>query len=200
MSLSQSITDYLDRPQLASYIPNFIQNCQSTLYKTLRIRAMENALSVTTASGVAALPTSPAFIELKFAYVSASPVKPLSRVLPEQIYQLSPNRTTTTTTPGYISTEAENFTFSPTPTDGVVIQGVYYGRLDPLTVSNPTNWFTDNAPDLLLYGALLDAEPFLMGDQRMTVWASLYQRAYQAVDSEERRQKVSGGKLVARIT
>jgi hypothetical protein len=200
MSLSQAVADYLDRPNLASFIPNFIQNCEDTIYKTLRIRAMENAMSVTVASGVAALPTSPAFIELKFAYVNSSPVKPLSRVLPEQIYELFPNRTVSTTTPGYISTEGENFTFSPMPTDGVVVKGIYYGRLDPLTVANPTNWFTDNAPSLLLYGALLDAEPFLVGDQRMSVWGSLYQRAYQAVDSEEKKQKVSGGKLRSRIT
>ena len=199
-SLKQAIADYLDKPNINEYIPNFIQNCENSVYKTLRIRAMENALSVTTASGVAALPTSPAFIELKFAYVNSSPVRPLARVLPEQIYELFPNRSITTTTPAYISTEGENFTFSPMPADGLTIKGIYYGRLDPLSGANSTNWFTTNAPDLLLYGSLLDAEPFLSGDARIQTWQFLYQRAYQALENEEKRQRVSGGKLRARIS
>jgi hypothetical protein len=136
-SLCQAVADYLDRPNLVQFIPNFIQNCEGTLYKSLRIRAMENALSVTVASGVAALPTSPAFVELKFAYVNASPVQPLDRVLPEQIYQLHPDRSGTTSTPTKISTEGEYFTFSPKPADGVVIKGIYYGRLDSLSVASP---------------------------------------------------------------
>jgi hypothetical protein len=198
-SLCQAVGDYLDRPNLVQFIPNFIQNCEGTLYKSLRIRAMENALSVTVASGVAALPTSPAFVELKFAYVNASPVQPLDRVLPEQIYQLHPDRSGTTSTPTKISTEGEYFTFSPKPADGVVIKGIYYGRLDSLSVASPTNWFTDNAPDLLLYGALADAEPFIAGDIRIQTWLTFYQRAYQAVEREEAKQKVSGGKLAVRL-
>jgi hypothetical protein len=198
--LNQAVADYLDRPNLTSFIPGFIQNCEATLYKTLRVRAMENALDVIIASGVAALPTSPAFIELKFAYVNSSPVMPLKRVLPEQIYELWPNRTVTTTKPVYISTEGENFTFSPTPVDGVEVKGIYYGRLDPLSGLNKENWFTENAPDLLLYGSLLEAEPFLATDARIQTWASLYARAYAAVDGEEKRQKFSGGKLSVRRT
>jgi hypothetical protein len=183
-----------------NFVPNFIQNCEATIYKALRIRAMENALDVTVSSGVAALPTSPAFIELKFAYVNSSPVKPLHRVLPEQIYELFPNRTVSTTTPAYISTEGENFIFSPMPTNGVEIKGIYYGRLDPLSGVNSTNWFTDNAPDLLLYGSLLEAEPFLGADGRIPVWQTFYQRAYAAASSEEKRQQFSGGKLAVRRT
>lgn len=199
-SLLQAVADYLDRAELVSFIPNMVQSCESTLYKTLRIRAMENAMSVTTASGVAAVPTSPAYVELKFAYVNSTPVTPLTRVLPEQIYELSPNRGTTTSTPLYISHEATDFTFSPYPVDGTVVKGIYYGRLDPLSGVNLTNWFTDNAPELLLYGALLEAQPFLGADPRMAVWLALYQRAYASVESEEKRQKLSGGKLVARKT
>ena len=199
-SLKQTVADYLDRSNLNAFIPNFIQNCESTLYKTLRIRAMENSLSVTTSSGVAAVPTSPAYIELKYAYVDSSPVTPLTRVLPEQIYELSPDRSVTTTTPKYIATSGDNFIFSKVPADGVNIRGIYYGRLTPLSGVNTTNWFTTYAPDLLLYGSLLEAEPFISTDARIATWQLMYQRAYKAVDSEEKRQQHSGGKLSARIS
>lgn len=191
--------DFLNRADLTTFIPNFIQNAENTLYKKLRIRAMENTLSVTTASGVATIPTSPVFVELKYAYVNNSPVVPLSVVPAEQIFEIFPNRTAGQP-PKFIAVDGLNFIFGPYPTDGLTIKGTYYGRLTALGSGNTTNWFTTYAPDLLLYGALIEAEPFLVGDARMQTWNALYQRAYDAVATEERRQRVSGGKLSTRIS
>ena len=160
---------------------------------------MENALSVTTSSGVATIPTSPVFVELKYAYVNNSPVVPLSVVPAEQIFEMFPNRTVAKA-PQFIAVDGLNFIFGPYPTDGLTIKGTYYARLTALSSGNTTNWFTTYAPDLLLYGALLEAEPFLVGDSRIQTWNSLYQRAYDAVATEERRQRISGGKLSTRIS
>lgn len=197
-TLQQATADYLNRSDLTSFLPNFLQNAENTLYKTLRIRAMENALSVTIANGVAAVPTSPAYIELKFAYVNTSPVKPLTRVTAAEIYSLYPNRSGGAV-PRLIATEGDNFIFGPYP-GAYTVKGIYYGRLPALSGSNTTNWFTANAPDLLLYGSLLEAEPFLANDPRIQTWAALYKRAYAAVEQEERRQQTSGGKLATRIS
>lgn len=198
-TLVTAVGDFLNRADLATFIPNFLQNAENTLYKKLRIRAMENALSVTTAAGIAAVPTSPVFLELKYAYVNQSPVVPLSRIPAEQIFELSPNRTITKT-PRFIAVDATNFIFAPYPTDGLTIKGIYYGRLTALSGANTTNWFTTYAPDLLLYGSLIEAAPFLLGDERIQTWNAFYQRAYDAVSSEERRQQQSGGKLSTRIS
>lgn len=198
-TLSTAVGDFLNRADLTTFIPNFIQLCENTLYKKLRIRAMENALSVTTAIGVAAVPTSPVFLELKYAYVNQSPVVPLSRVPSEQIFELFPNRTVQKT-PQFIAVDATNFIFAPYPTDGLTIKGIYYGRLTALGSGNTTNWFTTYAPDLLLYGSLIEAAPFLLGDERVATWNAFYQRAYDAVSSEDKRQQQSGGKLSTRIS
>lgn len=198
-TLSTAVGDYLNNGSLTTFVPNFIQNAENTLYKKLRIRAMENALSVTTSAGVAAVPTSPVFQELKYAYVNQSPVVPLSRVPSEQIFQMFPNRTIAKT-PSLIAVDATNFIFGPYPTDGLTIKGVYYGRLTALGAGNTTNWFTTYAPDLLLYGALIEASPFLLGDERIATWNAFYQRAYDAVSSEDKRQQQSGGKLSTRIS
>lgn len=197
-TLITAIQDYLNRSDLSTFAPNFLQGAEGKLYKNLRIRAMENALSVTTSSGVAALPTSPAFLELKYAYVNQSPVVPLTKVAPEQIYQKFPNRTAGEV-PFYIAEEATNFIFGPYPQDGLTIKGIYYARLTSLGSGNTTNWFTSNAPDLLLYGSLLEAEPFLVGDERMVMWNELYTRAFNAVKDEETRRKSGGGKLNTRV-
>lgn len=196
-TLKTAVADYIARSDLTDFVPNFIQNCESKLYKSLRIRAMENALSVTISSGVAAVPTSPVFIELKYAYVATTPVQPLDRVPPDMIYARWPVRSGAEV-PRDIAVAGSNFIFGPYPGD-YTIEGIYYGRLTSLSDSNTTNWFTSYAPELLLYGALLEAEPFLKNDVRIPIWREFYKEAFVAVQGEERRQRSSGGSIATRV-
>jgi hypothetical protein len=62
-------------------------------------------------------------------------------------------------------------------------------------VSNTTNWFTSYAPDLLLFGALLEAAPFLDNDPRIAVWEGFYNRAFKSVQIEDRAERFTGGSL-----
>lgn len=195
-TLQTAISDYLNNSTLTTFLPNFTQNAEGKLYKKLRIRAMENALSVTIAAGVAAVPTSPAYLELKHAYVDVSPVVTLKRVPAQEIYAMFPVRSGGAT-PQYIANDGDNFIFGPYP-NNVAVKGIYYGRLPALSASNATNWFTTNAPDLLLYASLLEAETFLVNDPRIAVWRLFYQDAFDAVAGEETRQRSSGGKLATR--
>lgn len=195
-TLKTAVADYIARSDLSGFVPNFIQNAESTIYKTLRIRAMENALSVTIANGVAAVPTSPVFVALKYAYVATTPVQPLDRVPPDMIYARWPVRSGAEI-PRDIAVAGSNFIFGPYP-GNYTVEGIYYGRLAALSDSNTTNWFITYAPDLLLYGALMDAAPFLKDDARIPVWQAFYQRAYNAVKDEEVRQRSSGGSIATR--
>lgn len=197
-TLDAAVDDYLDRSNLSTFVPNFIQNAEQTLYRSLRIRAMENALSGTISGGVLALPTSPVFVELKYAYVNTSPVVVLDRVPADQLYAMYPVRSGTSEIPSVISVERTNFIFGPYPGD-YDIRGVYYGRFPALSATNTTNWFTSYAPDLLLYGALLEAAPFLGDDPRIAVWQAFYERAYKSVQDEERKQRFSGGALATTL-
>lgn len=196
-TLSTAVADYLARSDLTSFVPNFIEGCENTIYKNLRIRAMENALNVTISSGVAAVPTSPAYLELKYAYVTTTPISKLHHLPPEQIYEKFPVRSGSNI-PKFISVEASNFIFGPYP-GNYTVNGIYYGRLTALSSGNTTNWFTANAPYLLLYGALMEAEPFLANDPRLITWKAMFDMHYKAVRDEETRQKSSGGSLATRV-
>ena len=61
-----------------------------------------------------------------------------------------------------------------------------YYELPPLLSSvNQTNWLTEYAPQLLLYGTLLEATPFLKNDERIGVWQQFYDRALNALNTED---------------
>jgi hypothetical protein len=196
-TLQTAIGDYLGRSDLSGFYPNFTQNAETLIYKNLRIRAMETALSVTISSGVAAIPTSPALLELKYAYVDVSPVQVLDRVPPDMIRARWPVRSGGSI-PRDIAIEGANFIFGPNP-GNYTIKGIYYAQFSALSGSNTTNWFTTNAPDLLLYGSLLQAEPFIKNDPRLPVWEALFRASYDAVANEEKRQRSSGGSIATRL-
>ena len=64
----------------------------------------------------------------------------------------------------------DNILFGPTPDDGYGYSMTYYKSFDALADNAQTNWLILNAPDLYLYGTLLQAEPFLMNDERVPLW------------------------------
>ncbi|BCV04326.1 MAG: hypothetical protein CM15mV83_580 [uncultured marine virus] len=62
------------------------------------------------------------------------------------------------------------------------------------------NTFLTIAPDCLLYAALGESEPFLMNDQRLAVWASLYDRARIQLTSSDDRGEFSGNPMAMSVT
>ena len=83
-TLLTAVADYLARDDLTTFVPNFIQNAENELYRTLNLRNEETALSVAISSGVAAVPAD--FKALKFAYFDASPAELLQWVSVEELY------------------------------------------------------------------------------------------------------------------
>jgi len=195
-TLKTAVADYLARDDLTTFVPNFIQNAENKLYRTLNLRNEETALNVTISSGVAAVPSD--FKALKYAYVDQSPVTLLQFVSPEEVYNDYPFRAGAVV-PNVISRELSNFIFGPYPA-AYTIKGIYYAKLSALSDSNTTNWYTTNAPELLLYGALLESAPFIGADERMATWGQLYQSCLETVKQENTAAEYSMGSLTQRVS
>ena len=195
-TLQTAVGDYLARSDLTTFLPNFVQNCEAKLLRLLRIRQMETALSGTISSGVLAVPSD--YVQLKYAYVDRSPIQWLEVTTAENIYNTYPVRSGGEI-PVLIAREAGNFIFGPYPSN-VSIKGVYYAKPDLLRDdADGSNFLTDDMPDLLLYGSLLEAEPFIKNDPRVPLWQAMYDRALATVMRESKTEKHSGGSLAVRV-
>jgi hypothetical protein len=63
---------------------------------------------------------------------------------------------------------------------------ILYYELPPLLDdTNQTNWLTEFAPNLLLYGSLVEATPFVKDDQRVQLWQTYYDRSLAALNGED---------------
>jgi len=194
-SLQTAVGDYLSRDDLTSYIPNFIQNAENKLYRRLNLRNEETALSVSIASGVAAVPAD--FKALKFAYYNETPVRLLQWVPVEELYRDYPDRSDTGS-PSVISREGANFVFGKVAADST-LTGIYYAKQDPLRATDPS-WYATNAPEVLLYGSLLESAPFIHDDPRLPMWQALFNDAVSTLMDEETNSHTSFGQLLQRAS
>ncbi len=195
-TLQTEIANTLTRDDLTSEIPQFIQFAEDKLYRILDLRNEETAMSLDVVSGVAAVPAD--FKALKFAYyLDGSFANPLNWVPVEDLYRHNPDRSDVGV-PTEISREATNFVFGQVAIDGAtLLRGVYYAKQDPLRTTDPS-WYVTNAPEVLLYGSLLEAVPFIKDDARIAVWQSFYDSGVASLTTENDNADTSRGQLVQR--
>lgn len=178
-SLLSTVQNYLARGDLASDAPGFVQMWETSFYRQPKNHGswMEAQLSGVIASGVLPVPAN--FLNLKVAYIATSPACRLEYVSLEQLYGRFP-RGDWQGVPEWISRDRTNFVFGPESDSGYTVNGTYWARPVDLRSSPDdaeAHWLTLYAPDLPLYGALLQAEPFLKNDSRIATWANFYQAA-----------------------
>jgi hypothetical protein len=84
----------------------------------------------------------------------------------------------------YADTDWEHWYIAPTPNLAYAFEVLYYERIAPLSSTNQTNWLTQNAPNAMLFGTLLQAMQFLKNDQRV-IFQQKYTESLQSLKSED---------------
>ena len=62
-------------------------------------------------------------------------------------------------------------------------------------ITDDSCWLLTTAPDLYLYGTLMEAAPYLDDDQRIQTWGSLYEQGMNALQIESDRAKVGSSSI-----
>ncbi len=196
--LKSVIASYLARSDLTDLIPSFIRLAEVRLRRDLRIRQMLKSATTSTTGGdqTVALPTD--FLELRDLFVSTNPVIDLQYVSPSVFSRNT--RVTESGVPIFYTIIASEFKFAPVPDTNYTLSILYYAAPEYLGDTNPSNVFLANCPDLVLYGALIEAEPYLMNDARIQLWASMYDRGLAALTASDDASENSGVPLRMMVT
>lgn len=190
--LQTAVSNWLDRSDLSSRIPEFIALCEDSLNRRLRIRAMETRVTASVSSEYVALPTG--FLEMRNFQLNTSPKQLLRFVTPEYIDTFWAG--STTGQPKIYTFIGGEIQLAPAPAGSYTSEMDYYKKWDIATDS--TNWLLTNSPSVYLYGSLLVAEPFLKNDKRIAVWESRFDRAIADLELADSRERHSGGSLTVR--
>jgi hypothetical protein len=151
---------------------------------------MLRSATTTTTGGdqTVALPTD--FLQLRDLFVETNPIQPVEYVTPSVFSRNA--RVTESGLPVYYTIIASEFKFAPVPDTNYTLQILYYANPPFLTNTNPSNDFLAVCPDLLLYGSLVEAEPYLMNDSRIQLWAGMYDRGVAALTAADDASENSG--------
>jgi len=189
--LSTAVSSWLHRADMGSVVGDLISLGEARVNATMRVRAMETALSVSISSGVAAVPSN--YVELKHSYLTTSPYQTLERKTAEWIYRTYPDRSSSGR-PKFIAREGSNFIFGPFADSSYTINGIYYAR--PVALSSATNTLFTTYPNLYLFAALAEAAPFLKDDKRTPLWEAKFTNIAEMIQLEDKVEQRSGSPLM----
>jgi hypothetical protein len=194
--LKTSIGDWLNRSDPTNAIPDFISLSEAQVERTLRTRQMIVRANAYFDAQYGAVPDN--FLETKsLKLTSTNPETPLS-FLSIDALDNEATKYTASAKPKFFGVVGGQFRLVPTPDSNYTTELTYYAKLTKLSNSVTTNWLLQSSPDIYLYGALLQAAPYLQDDARIPVWSSLYDRAMGELQTADDRGASSGGALLTR--
>lgn len=192
--LKTAIASYLARADLTSHIPNFIALAEDRIAHDLRIAQIEATEDLTIDSQFVAKPTG--YLEGRRIYLAGSPVTKLEFMSVDNFWTKFVS--SQTGRPEVFTAEGTNLVFGPAPVASYTGKILFYKRMTALSGDSDTNWVLQNARGLYLYGALLEAQPFIRNDPRIATWAAMWDNILDRVQKASDREQHSGGTLTMR--
>jgi len=191
--LKTAVANWLDRDDLTDRIPEFIALAEARFNRVLRLRSMEAKYTADTVAAQRNLALPASYIQMRNFQVNTNPLTTLSYVTPEIYDRLWGG--STQGTPKFYTILANEVSFGPTPASAQEVEMLFYKKFENLSGSVATNWMITNAPDIYLYGSMLEAEPFIMNDERVPLWAQALQRGISDLQEQDNKDRHSGSAL-----
>lgn len=196
---TQVLQAYLERggnatdPTFFGQIPLIINNAERAIARRLKIIGMNIPLIGTlTANNAVYIKPNGWRRTISMNFGVATPTDPsqnssVQLFTRQYEYCLSywPDLTQTAQPKYYADFTYQAWIVVPTPPINYPWQILYYGLPQLLDASNQTNFWTDFAPETLLYRALLECTPFLKNDERVPVWEKFYEEAVTNLEKED---------------
>lgn len=194
--LKSAIGDWLNRDDLATVIPTFISLAEVGMERVLRTRNMLTRATASIDTQYSAFPAD--FLEVRSVKLtSVSPIQPMEFQTMEAMDNLDA-KSPSGGKPLYYSVVGNQLRVHPAPAGTYTAELAYYAKLDKLSNSVSSNWLLTQSPDAYLYGALLQAAPYLKDDERVSIWTTLYAASIQAIQTADERAATAGGVLKTR--
>ena len=187
-SLAADISSYLERTDQATVekIPTFIMLAEQVIATELKFLGNLNVSTSNMVVGQAIIPKPARWRKTVSMNVTINgQKKPVLLRKYEYLREYWPNDTLIDEPLYYCDYDYEHWLVAPTPNAAYDFEVLFYQRVQPLSSSNQTNWFTVYAPQALLYGSLLQAMPFLKNDERIPQWQAFYDKTMQTLKNED---------------
>jgi hypothetical protein len=185
--MTYDVRTYLERTDQATLdkIPTFIMLAESIISDELKILGQQQAVLSTLVVGTPVIPKPARWRKTTSMNITVNgEKKPVLLRKYEYLRNYWPDPTQTGEPKYYADYNFNNWLIAPTPDVAYTFEVLYYEKVQPLDDTNQVNFWTENAPQAMLYGTLLQAMPFLKNDSRVQLWQAMYDRAIQTLKLE----------------
>jgi hypothetical protein len=196
--LQTSIANWLNRDDLTTVIPDFISLTEASINRDLRHYKMINRVDATLDSRYVQMPAD--WIEtVRFGITSGTTYR-IELISRDDMLEYRQNNNDTSGIPRFYANIGDTIEVFPTPDADYQMQLQYYAKTPALSSSNASNWLLTTAPDIYLYGSLIQAAPYLNDDARTQTWAALYSSAMQSLQKASDDTRFAGSGIRMRVT
>ena len=185
--LKASIANWLNRDDLTAVIPDFIALAEAQIARDIRHWRQEKRVTTSVNEQYENLPNDwLEMIQIQLTAGGSLQAVSASELQSRKEVSLTANK------PKYYRLTSDQIELYPAPDQPYEASMQYYARVPALSDAETFNWILTEYPDIYLYGSLVHAAPYLADDQRITVWASLYKSAVDALNKDNTNSRVSG--------
>lgn len=195
-TLREDVYRYLERgasaaadPTVYDQIPRLINLAERRIARELKVQGFIGVVTTNMVAGQSVYPKPDRWRDTVSMNVGTGTGYTSRKSLFTRAYEYLrsywPDESVTGQPQFYSDYDYDHWLFAPTPDAAYPVEILYYELPPLLDDSTQTNWLTEYAPQLLLYGTLLEATPFLKNDERMAVWQGMYDRAAAMLNGED---------------
>lgn len=178
--LQSAVADWLEREDLTTRIPDFINLAEAQINRALRLRQMVRRSAAVIADAYSAAP--PDLIEVVSLTLDGLRIEPAP---PETLTGYA-SSASGAGRPRMFALVGEEIRYWPPPDRAYGAELTYFARIPALSDSVISTWLLAEAPDVYLYGALLQAAPYLHDSESAASWGQLYIAALDALRQGQR--------------
>lgn len=205
IDLINALQQWLAHDDVTAQLDNFVKLAESRFNREIRTIEMvtrgftDQVIPIDTSLNVGKIALPTGYLEIVSHHFGASGRNTVPEYRPpNEFFGLIATRTGGI--PRIYTLVGEEMFFASSPAETSLYQMFMTTKLDPLTpVQN--NWLMQKAPDVYLYGCLLESAPFLLDDGRLAVWQQLYDRGLISLLAQDSRARYRpGGRIRAPLT
>lgn len=195
-TLKQDVQRYLERgsslasdPIVFEQIPRLINLAERRIARELKVQGFINVVTSTLNPGQSVYDKPDRWRDTISINVGTGVGNKRRKTLLARGYEYLrsywPDESETAEPTFYADYDYTHWLISPTPDAAYPFEVLYYELPPLLDATTQTNWLSEYAPQLLLYGTLLEATPFLKNDERIATWQNYYDRAAAMLNGED---------------
>ncbi len=190
------VAEYLNRTDLTSQMDMFIDLTESDINKVIKHQDLIKRANAVAETQYTQLPSD--WSRVINVELNTSDHTTLLQQSTESLDLKRTSIDNVSGRPEYFAITDNAIELCPTPDTNYELQLTYYANIPELSSTNTTNVVSDKFPDVYIYGCCKHASVFLMEDERIGMFQTLFDKALEEVRLQQERASFGVGSLIPR--